>query len=62
MKSETGSNKEDTMKKSDVVKGIAEMLKAWNIIEQRVKAAYPSYSAEKVYRLTAEAMTKAVIL
>jgi hypothetical protein len=48
------------MKKSDVVNGIAEMLKAWNTIEARVKAAYPNASAEDVYRLTAAAMTKAV--
>jgi len=51
---------EDTMKKSNVVKGIAEMLRVWNIIEQRVKASYPDASAEKVYRLTSLAMTKAV--
>jgi hypothetical protein len=60
VKSGTGRNKEDTMKKSDVVNGIAEMLKAWNTIEARVKAAYPKASAEDVCRLTAAAMTKAV--
>jgi hypothetical protein len=61
MKRETGNeNKETTMNKSDVVQGIAEMMKAWNTIEARVKAAYPKASADDVYRLTADAMTKAV--
>jgi len=53
-----GNQQEATMQKADVVKGIAELMKVWNIIEQRVKAAYPGASAEKVYCLTADAMTR----
>jgi hypothetical protein len=54
------TTKETTMTNTDPAKAIAEMMNAWNITEARVKAAYPNASKEKVYRLTAAAMNKAV--
>lgn len=48
------------MSKTDAVSDIAEMIKAWNTIEAQVRASYPGASAEKVYRITAAAMTKAL--
>jgi hypothetical protein len=54
------TTKETTMTNTDAAKAIAELMNAWNMIEARVKAAYPNASKEDVYRLTAAAMNKAV--
>jgi hypothetical protein len=52
--------KETTMTNTDTAKAVAELMNVWNKIEACVKAAYPKASKEKVYRLTAAAMNKAV--